>query len=101
MSRKRRRSLNVALTMAPRDVHYLCGLCNESYVGTTACNPWWSLTRQECPLCHRQQVSLNVIVFRAFIAFMALQCNVTICVAFKAFTGSWHTDFGHIARCRC
>jgi hypothetical protein len=85
MSRKRRRSLNVALTMAPRDVHYLCGLCNESYVGTTACNPWWSLTRQECPLCHRQQVSVMLLtVYTAFVAFMALQCNVTVYTAFVA-----------------
>jgi hypothetical protein len=41
----------------PRAVEYMCVLCNDSYSYTCDYNPWWSLSRHECPKCLTTQVS--------------------------------------------
>lgn len=40
----------------PRQVEYICALCNEIYSSTCDGNPWWALTQHECPKCHKTQV---------------------------------------------
>ena len=44
----------------PRQVEYMCALCNESYNGTCEFNPWWALTQHECPKCRKTQVRSKV-----------------------------------------
>lgn len=40
----------------PRPVEYLCSLCNEAYQSTCDYNPWWALSRHECPKCQKVQI---------------------------------------------
>jgi hypothetical protein len=40
----------------PRNVEYLCALCNEVYNSTCEFNPWWALSQHECPKCHKMQI---------------------------------------------
>jgi hypothetical protein len=40
----------------PRQVEYICALCNELYNSTCDGNPWWALTQHELPKCHKTQV---------------------------------------------
>jgi hypothetical protein len=44
----------------PRNVEYLCALCNEVYNSTCDYNPWWALTQQDCPKCGKLQVRKTV-----------------------------------------
>mmetsp|Transcript_17583 Transcript_17583/g.38338 ORF Transcript_17583/g.38338 Transcript_17583/m.38338 type:complete len:1051 (-) Transcript_17583:176-3328(-) len=40
----------------PRQVEYMCALCNETYAGTCEFNPWWALTQHDCTKCHKTQI---------------------------------------------
>jgi len=40
----------------PRQVEYMCALCNETYSGTCEFNPWWALTQHDCPKCRKTQI---------------------------------------------
>lgn len=42
----------------PRNVEYMCALCNEIYNSTCDYNPWWALSQHDCPKCGKMQVSL-------------------------------------------
>ncbi|CAM9576010.1 unnamed protein product, partial [Choristocarpus tenellus] len=56
---KRRRSSlsypSTALSQA-REVRYQCSACAEGYLSTAVGNPWWRLTRQQCPKCRTIQI---------------------------------------------
>ena len=54
--RVEKKSRQVKKQRGPRQVEYMCALCNEVYSSTCECNPWWALTQQECPKCHKTQV---------------------------------------------
>ncbi|GMH49843.1 hypothetical protein TrRE_jg10597 [Triparma retinervis] len=38
------------------NVEYLCSECNDLYSTTTTANPWWVVTREDCPKCHKSQI---------------------------------------------
>jgi hypothetical protein len=40
----------------PRNVEYICALCNETYKSTCDYNPWWALTSHECMKCGKVQI---------------------------------------------
>lgn len=40
----------------PRNVEYICALCNEVYNSTCDYNPWWALLQHECPKCRKMQI---------------------------------------------
>jgi hypothetical protein len=40
----------------PRNVEYMCALCNEIYSSTCDHNPWWALSQHDCPKCGKMQV---------------------------------------------
>jgi len=40
-----------------RTVEYQCSQCSETYPGNVSFNPWWALVQEECPKCHKLQVS--------------------------------------------
>jgi len=40
----------------PRNVEYMCALCNEIYNSTCDVNPWWALAQHECPKCCKAQI---------------------------------------------
>mmetsp|Transcript_40586 Transcript_40586/g.55247 ORF Transcript_40586/g.55247 Transcript_40586/m.55247 type:complete len:530 (-) Transcript_40586:849-2438(-) len=39
-----------------KQVTYQCSACSETYATTSDLNPWWALSRQSCPKCHRLQI---------------------------------------------
>ncbi|KAL7530384.1 hypothetical protein ACHAXR_006566 [Thalassiosira sp. AJA248-18] len=41
----------------PRQVEYVCAMCNECYPSTCELNPWWALEcNSECPKCGKAQI---------------------------------------------
>ena len=46
----------VSLKKGPRNVEYICSLCNETYNSTCEHNPWWALTSHDCLKCGKTQV---------------------------------------------
>jgi len=57
---KRKKGAASGKKRGPRAVEYMCALCNEVYSSTCEYNPWWALTQQECPKCHKTQVSFDM-----------------------------------------
>ena len=55
---REKKSRQMKKQRGPRQVEYICALCNEVYSSTCECNPWWALTHHECPKCHKKQVSV-------------------------------------------
>lgn len=55
-----RRSKKTQTQRGPRNVEYMCALCNEMYNSTCEFNPWWALTQHDCPKCQKLQVSIVV-----------------------------------------
>lgn len=53
---KRKKGTNGSKKRGPRNVEYMCALCNEVYNSTCDYNPWWVLTQEECPKCQKTQV---------------------------------------------
>jgi hypothetical protein len=55
-----RRSKKTQTQRGPRNVEYMCALCNEVYNSTCDYNPWWALTQHDCPKCQKMQVSISI-----------------------------------------
>ena len=53
---KRKKGTSSSKKRGPRNVEYMCALCNEVYNSTCDYNPWWALTQEECPKCQKTQV---------------------------------------------
>lgn len=53
---KRKKGTSSSKKRGPRNVEYMCALCNEVYNSTCDYNPWWALTQEECPKCEKTQV---------------------------------------------
>jgi hypothetical protein len=53
---KRKKGSSGSRKRGPRNVEYMCALCNEVYNSTCDYNPWWALTQEECPKCQKTQV---------------------------------------------
>jgi len=53
MSHSRNTTLH---SKGPRNVEYICALCNETYTSTCEYNPWWALTSHECLKCGKTQI---------------------------------------------
>lgn len=51
-----RRSKKAQTHRGPRNVEYICALCNEIYNSTCEFNPWWALTQHDCPKCQKLQI---------------------------------------------
>ena len=43
-------------TATPKAVDYTCFECNEIYPGQATANPWWLVSRQQCPKCMKDQI---------------------------------------------
>ncbi|GMI11506.1 hypothetical protein TrVE_jg10569 [Triparma verrucosa] len=43
-------------TATPKAVDYTCAECNEIYPGQATANPWWLVSRQQCPKCMKDQI---------------------------------------------
>jgi len=52
----KRKTKTAVAPRGPRNVEYMCALCNEVYNSTCDCNPWWALAQHECPKCHKVQI---------------------------------------------
>ncbi|GAX18384.1 hypothetical protein FisN_15Lh321 [Fistulifera solaris] len=53
---KRKKGSSGSKKRGPRNVEYMCALCNEVYNSTCDYNPWWALTQEECPKCQKTQI---------------------------------------------
>lgn len=68
-----KRSKKISSQRGPRNVEYMCALCNEVYNSTCDFNPWWALTLHDCPKCEKVQVSIWTGLWGCFA--MAHSCN--------------------------
>lgn len=50
------RRSGMSFKSAPKAVEYQCSVCAESYEGSTEFNPWWALSQEKCPKCHKLQI---------------------------------------------
>ncbi len=50
------RRSSMSFKSAPKAVEYQCSACSETYESSTEFNPWWALSQEECPKCHKIQI---------------------------------------------
>lgn len=67
-----KRSKRTQSQRGPRNVEYMCALCNEIYNSTCDYNPWWALTQHDCPKCHKMQVCMLATCVQVSLIFFDL-----------------------------
>lgn len=65
---KRKKGTGSSKKRGPRNVEYMCALCNEVYNSTCDYNPWWALSQEECPKCRKTQVCTIAQITKAVLA---------------------------------